>query len=348
VTATAVDERSNLPGPTWPPSALAISLPLTERRLVVLADDPCEAGLPASDPEYAGIYLHARYFDPKLGIFLSPDPLNPTLPGVGKNRYSYGFGNPTNNTDRSGFATGVCAMNVPPSQILGPIMRGTVASVDGRVAAQIYEQAVRAAILRDGVATMKATAYDGGPARMLEVLANKSSVPSSFMRRIMAPLIDINPQIMNRMGGGGAVIGAGAAGTGLSVLTLLLAGTSTGEAAEFRDDCDRMWAEQRAQAYLAERKAKSQQDAEDAPESAKPAETKPADPPPAPCRGRGCIDSPYVHPDPTRGGPNYWNPFDYWERVFNPYNPWEGVPTRLPPMQCFSDNPKDCVVVNPN
>jgi RHS repeat-associated protein len=108
VTATAVDERSNLPGPTWPPSALAISLPLTERRLVVLADDPCEAGLPASDPEYAGIYLHARYFDPKLGIFLSPDPSDPTRPGVGLNRYAYGFGNPVSGSDRSGLDWADC------------------------------------------------------------------------------------------------------------------------------------------------------------------------------------------------------------------------------------------------
>jgi RHS repeat-associated protein len=79
-----------------------MSIPLADRRRVVLADDPCDADFSGAGPEYAGIYLHARYFDPKLGIFLSPDPLNPTLPGVGKNRYSYGFGNPTNNTDRSG------------------------------------------------------------------------------------------------------------------------------------------------------------------------------------------------------------------------------------------------------
>ncbi len=102
MTATAADERSPLPGPTWPPSAPPSCFPSTDRRRVVQADDPCEAGFSGADPEYAGIYLHARYFDPQLGTFLSPDPLDPTLPGVGRNRYIYGFGDPLSWIDRSG------------------------------------------------------------------------------------------------------------------------------------------------------------------------------------------------------------------------------------------------------
>ena len=52
-----------------------------------------------NDPETGLTYLHARYFDPKLGTFLSPDPI-----GVagGMNQYGYGFGDPVNNADRSG------------------------------------------------------------------------------------------------------------------------------------------------------------------------------------------------------------------------------------------------------
>ena len=68
----------------------------------MLADDPCEAGFSSAGPEYAGIYLHARYFDPGLGLFLSPDPSDPTLPGVGSNRYIYGLANPVNGSDRGG------------------------------------------------------------------------------------------------------------------------------------------------------------------------------------------------------------------------------------------------------
>jgi hypothetical protein len=69
------DERSLLPRPTWPPSAPPPSFPIAERRQVVLADDPCEAGSSGAGPEYAGMYLHARYFDPQLGTFLSADPI---------------------------------------------------------------------------------------------------------------------------------------------------------------------------------------------------------------------------------------------------------------------------------
>jgi RHS repeat-associated protein len=55
-----------------------------------------------NDPETGLTYLHARYFDPQLGVFLSPDPLDPTVPGVGRNRYSYAFGDPVNGSDRGG------------------------------------------------------------------------------------------------------------------------------------------------------------------------------------------------------------------------------------------------------
>jgi RHS repeat-associated protein len=88
-----------------------------------------------ADAEHAGIYLHARYFDPQLGTFPSPDPLDPTLPGVGANRDGYAFGNPINATDRTGLRT-VC---VPWGQILNReadkletacLMYGTVDSED--------------------------------------------------------------------------------------------------------------------------------------------------------------------------------------------------------------------------
>jgi RHS repeat-associated protein len=42
-------------------------------------------------------YLHARYYDPQLGVFLSPDPAQADL-----NAFAYANGNPTNLTDRSG------------------------------------------------------------------------------------------------------------------------------------------------------------------------------------------------------------------------------------------------------
>ena len=52
-----------------------------------------------NDSETGLTYLHARYFDPKLGIFLSADPI-----GVegGLNEFGYGDGEPINSADRLG------------------------------------------------------------------------------------------------------------------------------------------------------------------------------------------------------------------------------------------------------
>jgi RHS repeat-associated protein len=54
------------------------------------------------DPETGLQYLHARYYDPVLGKFLTPDTLDPTEEGVGTNRYAYSEGDPINFSDPSG------------------------------------------------------------------------------------------------------------------------------------------------------------------------------------------------------------------------------------------------------
>ena len=63
---------------------------------------PWEAGSSSADPQDGNKYLHARYFDPQIGNFLSSDRMHPAKPGVGINRYAYSFGNPVNPGDRSG------------------------------------------------------------------------------------------------------------------------------------------------------------------------------------------------------------------------------------------------------
>jgi len=50
-----------------------------------------------SGSDLANIYLHARYYDPALGIFLSPDPI-----GADLNTYRYSLGDPVNLSDPSG------------------------------------------------------------------------------------------------------------------------------------------------------------------------------------------------------------------------------------------------------
>lgn len=50
-----------------------------------------------SGPDLANIYLHARYYDSALGIFLSPDPAEADM-----NSYRYGSNDPVNMLDPSG------------------------------------------------------------------------------------------------------------------------------------------------------------------------------------------------------------------------------------------------------
>jgi len=54
------------------------------------------------DPETGLQYLHARYYDPLLGRFLSPDTWDPNLAGVDINRYAYANNDPVNQSDRNG------------------------------------------------------------------------------------------------------------------------------------------------------------------------------------------------------------------------------------------------------
>jgi RHS repeat-associated protein len=48
------------------------------------------------------LYLNARYMDPRLGLFTSPDWLDPPIPGVGTNRYAYAANDPVNKLDPGG------------------------------------------------------------------------------------------------------------------------------------------------------------------------------------------------------------------------------------------------------
>jgi RHS repeat-associated protein len=54
------------------------------------------------DPETNLDYLHARYYDPALPRFLSPDTWDPILAGVDTNRYTYSGNDPVNGSDPNG------------------------------------------------------------------------------------------------------------------------------------------------------------------------------------------------------------------------------------------------------
>jgi RHS repeat-associated protein len=54
------------------------------------------------DPESGLIYLNARYYDPVIARFVSPDWWDPNKPGVGTNRYAYADNDPVNKSDNNG------------------------------------------------------------------------------------------------------------------------------------------------------------------------------------------------------------------------------------------------------
>ena len=58
------------------------------------------------DPETGLQYLNARYYDPLLARFITPDDWDPLLPGVGTNRYAYAGNDPVNKSDANGHASG--------------------------------------------------------------------------------------------------------------------------------------------------------------------------------------------------------------------------------------------------
>jgi RHS repeat-associated protein len=58
------------------------------------------------DAETGLMYLNARYYDPAIGRFVSPDTYAPTRPGVGVNRYAYAANDPINKSDPGGHEFG--------------------------------------------------------------------------------------------------------------------------------------------------------------------------------------------------------------------------------------------------
>jgi RHS repeat-associated protein len=58
------------------------------------------------DPETGLQYLHARFMDPDLARFTTPDTWDPILAGVDFNRYAYAGNDPINMSDPNGHATG--------------------------------------------------------------------------------------------------------------------------------------------------------------------------------------------------------------------------------------------------
>ncbi len=74
------------------------------------------------DDETGLFYLHARYYDPHLARFVSPDPTIPTSELVGLNRYAYAGDDPVNHTDRNGLGWFSRLFHISGDSFLGRLL----------------------------------------------------------------------------------------------------------------------------------------------------------------------------------------------------------------------------------
>ncbi|WP_311198255.1 RHS repeat-associated core domain-containing protein [Aliiroseovarius crassostreae] len=106
-------------------------------------------------------FTGARYYDPKLAMFIQPDWFEVTQPGVGTNRYSYSFNDPINLSDPNGNCVNTqCGDSGPPDDGLR----------DEDQIEEYYSLANRAA--RNGIDVT--TEYD--PSDVLNVVGDLSGV----------------------------------------------------------------------------------------------------------------------------------------------------------------------------
>jgi RHS repeat-associated protein len=80
------------------------------------------------DAETGLLYLHARYYDPAIGRFVSPDWWDPNKPGVGTNRYAYSDNDPVNKSDPNGHAALAGAAVGIVSEVLAGIIDGRLST----------------------------------------------------------------------------------------------------------------------------------------------------------------------------------------------------------------------------
>ena len=97
-------------------------------------------------------YLNARYYDPARGQFDSPDDWDPTLAGVGTNRYAYAGSDPVNKSDPNGHIFG-----------LESLFGGKSAGIANEYLGKAFNQAKT-----DGTSALKTIAEPTGIPRIVE------------------------------------------------------------------------------------------------------------------------------------------------------------------------------------
>jgi RHS repeat-associated protein len=115
------------------------------------------------DDETGFVYLNARYYDPTIGRFLSPDWWDPNIAGVGTNRYAYSDNDPVNKSDENGHASeneGANAIEQAANEAKADSKVGPQVGLNSFVQAPLAELAKQAmmAIAREVAKAMMGTA----------------------------------------------------------------------------------------------------------------------------------------------------------------------------------------------
>jgi RHS repeat-associated protein len=86
------------------------------------------------DVETGLLNLNARLYDAALGRFISPDDWDPTLPGVGTNRYAYAGNDPVNKSDPNGHYFGIDdAIATGGGALVGLAVQGAIDAYNGEL-----------------------------------------------------------------------------------------------------------------------------------------------------------------------------------------------------------------------
>jgi RHS repeat-associated protein len=140
---------------------------------------------------YGTLYLHARFADPALGRFLSPDPTIPSRRSVGLNRYAYAQNDPVNRTDIdglgfwedagaqfSGFVKGLTAIPVIGGSLALPLVMLEAAGSgdDEKAAKAVAVQAIVSAAIAVSIVTYGV----GAPPAIATAIGLASSFVTAF------------------------------------------------------------------------------------------------------------------------------------------------------------------------
>jgi RHS repeat-associated protein len=143
------------------------------------------------DPETGLQYLNARYHDPLLARFLTPDTWDPDIPGVDINRYAYAGNDPVNFSDPSGHIveTGWDVGNI--AYDVGKIAYGAIVGDDA-----IYKEGL-ADLAFDSLAAVVPGVPAGATklARVAEDAAKKGIVARPELHHVRPRSLDRDPKI---------------------------------------------------------------------------------------------------------------------------------------------------------